>query len=461
MRNKKLFGIIILSIIVISLSTCDQDGTHTHNWGEWTLTTAANCTTAGIETRICSTDASHTETRFVPINSNAHVWGNWLVSIPVTETTDGLETGTCIHNSSHTETRVIIALNHTCLWGGWSWTTAPTCTTTGVEMRMCNHNSSHRETRNVPVDLINGHNWGNWITTTAPTQTRDGVETATCTHNSSHNETRPIQHTTHNWGNWIVTTPAGCTTDGIERRTCSHIAPHNETRPTHPIGHSWQWVGTVSCIRGDVNVFTDTQTLRNALESLPLHNTVPYTVKINMDLARWQIPFESDIRIALSLGGRYDAPSIFPPGITRYSLSLSVDLSGSTGTLIGMNTSDGVSYRNYPVVSLVLPNSLTRIGHYAFYNFKDLRNIIIPSNVTSIGDWAFAYCENLESITIPASVTSIGDRAFIGCDNLVSVTLNGASIPVSQFPGNLYWVYLEGGIGTYTRALGSDTWTKQ
>ena len=36
-----------------------------HNWGEWSVTKAATCETAGTETRVCANDASHTETRTI------------------------------------------------------------------------------------------------------------------------------------------------------------------------------------------------------------------------------------------------------------------------------------------------------------------------------------------------------------------------------------------------------------
>ena len=53
------------------------------------------------------------------------------------------------------------------------------------------------------------------------------------------------------------------------------------------------------------------------------------------------------------------------------------------------------------------------------YTKNITKDLIIPDSVTSIGDWAFAQCTDLTSVTIPDSVTSIGDGAFYRCGNLV------------------------------------------
>jgi hypothetical protein len=68
----------------------------------------------------------------------------------------------------------------------------------------------------------------------------------------------------------------------------------------------------------------------------------------------------------------------------------------------------------------IIPNSVTSIGNFAFYDCSSLTSITIPSNVTSIGVDAFA-CSGLTSVTIPNSVTSIGGRAFGNCDELTDV----------------------------------------
>ncbi|MDR0502003.1 MAG: leucine-rich repeat domain-containing protein [Treponema sp.] len=98
------------------------------------------------------------------------------------------------------------------------------------------------------------------------------------------------------------------------------------------------------------------------------------------------------------------------------------------------------------------------------------KNSIIPDSVTSIGQYAFYNCRGLTSITIPSGVTSIGSSAFYDCRGLTSVTLGAISsanfssdYSFPSFPGDLRTKYFAagGGAGTYVRAGGLDSWTKQ
>lgn len=104
----------------------------------------------------------------------------------------------------------------------------------------------------------------------------------------------------------------------------------------------------------------------------------------------------------------------------------------------------------------VIPEGVTSIGDYAFYQCSGLKSLVVPKSVTSIGTNAFRYCSGLTSIevesgnpifdsrnscnaliettsntlilgcnntTIPEGVTSIGDEAFWRCSGLTSISI--------------------------------------
>ena len=66
----------------------------------------------------------------------------------------------------------------------------------------------------------------------------------------------------------------------------------------------------------------------------------------------------------------------------------------------------------------------------AFSN-SNITSIIIPDSVTSIGSYAFYNCYSLTSITIPEGVTSIGNGAYSGCNALAEV-YNYSSLTIPQ-----------------------------
>ena len=70
-----------------------------------------------------------------------------------------------------------------------------------------------------------------------------------------------------------------------------------------------------------------------------------------------------------------------------------------------------------------IPNGVTEIGKFAFYNHYNLESISIPDTVTKIGESAFDGCSNLKGIDVPDSVTEVGPRAFFGVPSSLSVII--------------------------------------
>ena len=107
-------------------------------------------------------------------------------------------------------------------------------------------------------------------------------------------------------------------------------------------------------------------------------------------------------------------------------------------------------------MNTIIPEGVTCISDYAFYQCSGLQSLIIPKSVTSIGTGAFNYCNGLTSIEvesgnpmfdsrndcnalietasnalimgcsntiIPVGVTTIGNNAFYECDGLTSISI--------------------------------------
>ncbi len=74
---------------------------------------------------------------------------------------------------------------------------------------------------------------------------------------------------------------------------------------------------------------------------------------------------------------------------------------------------------------LDIPDSVTKIGNYAFLDSAHLSGVSIPEGATEIGDYAFMNCRNTEltRIDLPESVKSIGANAFQGCGGLTSINI--------------------------------------
>ena len=81
------------------------------------------------------------------------------------------------------------------------------------------------------------------------------------------------------------------------------------------------------------------------------------------------------------------------------------------------------------VTDLVIPNTVTSIGSYAFYDCSGLTSVTIPDNVTSIGDSAFYRCSGLTTLTVKATTPpSFGSGILNGCPALTTIYVPAESV---------------------------------
>ena len=104
--------------------------------------------------------------------------------------------------------------------------------------------------------------------------------------------------------------------------------------------------------------------------------------------------------------------------------------------------------------AVTIPDGVTSIGSYAFYNCSGLQSVTIPDSVTSIGRYAFSGCTNLiqkengvsyvdkwvidcdnsvGEVTLRNDTMGIGNYAFYGCTGLTSITIPNSVTSIGSY----------------------------
>ena len=135
--------------------------------------------------------------------------------------------------------------------------------------------------------------------------------------------------------------------------------------------------------------------------------------------------------------------------VNKYGLDIEKDYLNEFSSREEKSASSIFAKNNF-TGKLVLPNTITKIGSYAFAYCNGLLEVVIPDSVTVIGSGAFTGCENLEKAILPKNLTDLGAAAFNGCNKLSDIgsvptgisviydlTFSGCRLTNITIPGNV------------------------
>ena len=172
---------------------------------------------------------------------------------------------------------------------------------------------------------------------------------------------------------------------------------------------------------------------------------------------------------------------IIPNSVTSIGNNAFSGCSGLTSVTIPKSVSSIGAYAFEgcrDLTSITIPNSVTSIGYDAFggcwalanvhitnlaawfniyffdiysnplyyathlyLNENEIKDLVVPNTVTSIGEYAFYKCSSFNTIVLGEKVKEIGDNAFAGANNLKSITckrFRPAAIQENTFSDNAY-----------------------
>jgi hypothetical protein len=340
----------------------EQPPAHTHVWGAWTQTKAPTETTDGEETRVCSLDPTHKETRILYATG-----------------TPGLEFGPVFTNNL--------------MFVGYGVITAGTATSGAVYIP-----AYHRIDANVyePVTAISSAFVGTSITSiTIPASVTDISSTA-------FNGCRSLTNITVTAGNPNFSSEGGI----LYNKAKTELLDYPSASGNVTISSNVKSIGE--------NAFA----VCDSLTSI----TIPTSVTSIGNMAFAGCESLTSITIPASVTSIGENAFIRCTSLTSITIPASITSIGkdafhSCSNLTSINVASnnpnyasegGIFYNKAKTELIQAPQGISG-------------SVTIPASVTSIGEWAFFRC-SLTSITIPSSVTSIGAFAFSQCSSLTTVT---------------------------------------
>ena len=91
------------------------------------------------------------------------------------------------------------------------------------------------------------------------------------------------------------------------------------------------------------------------------------------------------------------------------------------------------AFNKTALASIALPQSIDKVGNGWFSDCKYLETVNFDGKIKEIGESAFSGCISLKSFEIPSSVVSIGNSAFLDCTSLKNIEIPSSVVSIGNF----------------------------
>ena len=451
----------------------DNQPSHTHAFGEWSVSKVATCVAKGEEKRTCACGESETR----DVAKLEHTYGNWSVSKTATCVAKGEEKRTCTCGAS--EIREIAATGEH-VYLNWTERTPATCAEAGEEFGACSCGAT--DTREIPATGEHFYNEQNVCTgCNTPLQYTEGLqyelnadETAYIVTGIGAAVTDPLIIIIPNYHQGLPVTSigaeafSGCTSLRYIRipesvTSIGYDAFSNCTSLQGKVHNNGKYLGNNTnpylVLLGVVNKIATTFAIPNTTKIIGSRAfyqcsitsiTIPEGVTSIGNNAFLDCESLTSINIPSSVNSIcykafQNCDNLDAVYITDLAAWCNMDfMSGDDEETNPLYHAKNLYLNDELITTLIIPDGVTNIKKWVFWGCSATR-VIIPSSVQSIGEYAFydcnfesallhensqltfidqfAFfgCSTLTSITIPVGVTSIGRYAFEGCSHLTSV----------------------------------------
>lgn len=180
---------------------------------------------------------------------------------------------------------------------------------------------------------------------------------------------------------------------------------------------------------GTVNIVTEEKTATTNGEVIPTEGKVLSKVIVNVPSTTVKLQEKtatpSKEQQVISPDEGYDGLSQVTingdEDLIADNIKKDVNIFGVVGTYEGSGGGGSAELSSLiegSITDLSIPEGVTKIKWYNFYNCYDLENIVLPKTLTEIGSYAFKGCISLKLSQLSNSINYIGNDCFSGCSEI-------------------------------------------